>query len=140
MRTNSRLDAPTGAWAHPYLGIEAPTRTIREAVEEFGDLRNQTEILVDDSLDLHRSVGQRHPEALDVHLRTLANQRVREELSALLEELSDLGFSWARHCANVAGVGACSAEVAGRGRPRPARTASGWPRWLRSATSRAMSI
>ena len=94
MRTNSRLDAPTGAWAHPYLGIEAPTRTIREAVEEFGDLRNQTEILVDDSLDLHRSVGQRHSEALDVHLRTLANQRVREELSALLEELSDLGFSW----------------------------------------------
>ena len=31
---------------------------------------------------------------LDAHLRSLANQRVREELSVLLEELSDLGFSW----------------------------------------------
>ena len=31
---------------------------------------------------------------LDSHLRSLANQRVGEELSVLLEELSDLGFSW----------------------------------------------
>lgn len=31
---------------------------------------------------------------LDSHLRSLADQRVREEVSALLEELSDLGFSW----------------------------------------------
>ena len=94
MRTINRLDAPTGAWAHPYQGIEAPTRTIREAVEDTGYLRNRAGLLVDDSLDLHRSAEQLHSEVLDVHLRTLANQRVREELSALLEELSDLGFSW----------------------------------------------
>lgn len=31
---------------------------------------------------------------IDSHLRSLANQRVGEEMSALLEELSDLGFSW----------------------------------------------
>ena len=94
MRTTNTFDPPTGASAHPYQGIEAPTRTIKEAVEDIGYLRNRTGILVDDSLDLHRSAEQLHSEALDVHLRTLANQRVREELSALLEELSDLGFSW----------------------------------------------
>ena len=31
---------------------------------------------------------------LDSHLCSLANQRVGEEMSALLEELSDVGFSW----------------------------------------------
>ena len=94
MRTTNTFDLPTGASVRSYQSVEAPTRTIREAVEDIGYLRNRTGLLVDDSLDLHRSVGQLHSEALDVHLRTLANQRVREELSALLEELSDLGFSW----------------------------------------------
>ena len=94
MRIPNTFDSPTGAPAHPYQGIEAPTRTIREAVENIGNLRNRTGLLVDDSLDLHRSTEQLHSEALDKHLRHLANQRVREELSALLEELSDLGFSW----------------------------------------------
>ena len=50
MRTTNRIEAPTGASAHPYQGIEAPTRTIEEAVEDIGYLRNQTGILVDDSL------------------------------------------------------------------------------------------
>ena len=94
MRTTNALDAPTGASIRLYQGVEAPTRTISEAVEDTGYLRNLTGLLVDDSLDLHDSAEQLHSEALDVHLRTLANQRVREELSALLEELSGLGFSW----------------------------------------------
>lgn len=94
MTTTNAFDTPTGASVRLYQGVEAPTRTIREAVEGVGYLRNQTGLLVDDSLDLHRSVEQLNSEALDVHLRTLANRRVREELSALLEELSDLGFSW----------------------------------------------
>ena len=112
MRTTNALDTPTGASVRQYRIVEAPTRTIREAVEDIGHLRNRTGLLVGDSLDLHRSAEQLHSEALDVHLRTLANQRVREELSTLLEELSDLGFLVARHCANVAGVGACATEVA----------------------------
>ena len=103
MRAIRTLDAPTGASVRLYQGVEAPTRTIREAVEDVGYLRNQTGLLVDDSLDLHRSVEQLHSEALDVQLRTLANRRVREELSALLEELSDLGFSW-RDIARTSGV------------------------------------
>ena len=103
MSTTNAFDTPTGASIRPYQGVEAPTRTIREAVEDVGHLRNQTGLLVDDSLDLHRSVAQLHSEALDVHLRTLANQRVREELSALLEELSELGFSW-RDIARTSGV------------------------------------
>ena len=94
MRRTDTFDGPTGASVRLYERIEAPTRTIREAVEDIGDLRNRAELLVDDSLDLHRSVGQLHSEALDKQLRALANQRVREELSALLEELSNLGFSW----------------------------------------------
>lgn len=94
MSGTNRIDAPTGAWAHPYQGIEAPTRTIKEAVEDVGHLRNRTGLLVNDSLNLHRSAEQLHSDALDKHLRSLANQRVREELSALLEELSDFGFSW----------------------------------------------
>ena len=94
MRRTNTLDGPTGASVRLYERIEAPTRTIREAVEDIGDLRNRAELLVDDSLDLHRSVGQLHSEALDKQLRALANQRVREELSALLDELSELGFSW----------------------------------------------
>lgn len=94
MRTTDALNAPTGASVRPYQGVEAPTRTISEAVQDTGYLRNRTELLVDDSLDLHRSAEQLHSETLDRHLRSLANQRAREELSALLEELSDLGFSW----------------------------------------------
>ncbi len=94
MRTTNALDTPTGASVRQYRSVEAPTRTIREAVEDIGHLRNRAGLLVGDSLDLHRSAEQLHSEALDVHLRTLANQRVREELSTLLEELSDLGFSW----------------------------------------------
>ena len=94
MRRSDALDWPTGASVRLYKRIEAPTRTIREAVEDIGDLRNRAEFLGDDSLDLHRSAGQVHSETLDKQLRALANQRVREELSALLEELSDLGFSW----------------------------------------------
>ena len=94
MRTTNALDTPTGASVRQYRSVEAPTRTIREAVEDIGHLRNRTGLLVGDSLDLHRSMEQLHSEALDGHLRTLANQRVREELSTLLEELSDLGFSW----------------------------------------------
>lgn len=94
MRAIHPLDAPTGACVRSYQGVEAPTRTIREAVEDTGHLRNRTGLLVDDSVELHRSAEQLHSEALDKHLRSLANQRVREELSALLEELSDLGFSW----------------------------------------------
>lgn len=94
MRATNTSGPPTGASVRPYEGVEAPTRTITEAVESTGYLRNLTGLLVDDSLDLHRRVGQRHSEELDVHLRSLANQRVREELSALLEELSGFGFSW----------------------------------------------
>ena len=74
--------------------MEAPTRTIREAVEDVGYLHNRTGLLVDDSVDPHRSAEQLHSKALDARLRSSGNQRVREELSALLEELSDLGFSW----------------------------------------------
>ncbi|MCY3562213.1 MAG: transcriptional regulator [bacterium] len=94
MRATDALDAPTGASIRYYRGVEAPTRTISEAVEDIGYLRSQTGLLRDYSLDLHCSTEQLHSEALDAHLRTLASQRVREELSALLGELSDLGFSW----------------------------------------------
>lgn len=94
MRRSDSLDGPTGASVRLYKRIDAPTRTIREAVEDIGDLRNRAEFLGDDSLDLHRSVGQIHSETLDKRLRALANRRVREDLSVLLEELSDLGFSW----------------------------------------------
>jgi hypothetical protein len=73
----SRIDAPTAASAHPYQGIEAPTRTIKEAVEDVGRLRNRIGLLVSDSMDLHRSAEQLHSGALDKHLRSLANQRVR---------------------------------------------------------------
>ena len=94
MRATHTFDAPTGASIRPSEGVEAPTRTISEAVEGLGYLRNRTGIRADNSLDLRCSAEQLHSESLDVHLRTLANQRVREELSALLEELSGLGFSW----------------------------------------------
>ncbi|MCY3924841.1 MAG: transcriptional regulator [bacterium] len=94
MRATDALDAPTGASIRSYQGVEAPTRTISEAVEGTGYLRSQTGLLRDYSLDLHRSTEQLHSDALDAYLRTLANQRVREELSVLLGELRDLGFSW----------------------------------------------
>ena len=94
MRTTSTFDPPTGASVRQYQRVEAPTRTIEEAVQDTGHLRNRTGLLVDDSLDLHRSAEQLHSDALDKHLRSLANERAREELATLLEELSDLGFSW----------------------------------------------
>ena len=94
MRATHTFDAPTGASVRPYEGVEAPTRTISEAVEGLGYLRNRTGIRADDSLDLSCSAAQLHSEALEKHLRSLANRRAREELPALLEELSELGFSW----------------------------------------------
>ena len=86
--------SPTGASVGHDWGIERPTRTISDVVEEAGYLRNRTKLLADDTSELLCSADVLHSGALAVELQALANQRAREDLAGLLEELNTLGFSW----------------------------------------------
>lgn len=95
--------SPTGGSIGRGGGIEAPTRTIGDFVDSAGHLRNRTKVLADDSQRLHQMVDERHTDALDAELRTVANQRAKESLASLLDELNGLGFSW-RDIARVGGV------------------------------------
>lgn len=104
MSTIHRIDdAPTGALVgHAPPRLER-TRTIQEVVDDIGYLRNRSELLAHDSLDLHESIGQLHSDSLDEELRSLTVRHARELLPTLLEQLSTLGFSW-RDIAKIAGV------------------------------------
>ena len=85
---------PTGGRIRRYERIEPPTQTISEVVEDMGFIRNRTQLLVDDSRDLHRSADELHTGALVDKLQTEAHRLAGDELLTLLEELSVLGFSW----------------------------------------------
>lgn len=95
--------SPTGASIGRIWDIEPPTRTISDVVEEAGHLRNRTKLLADDTSHLHLSVDVLHSDALAVELQASANQRAREDLTGLLQELNGLGFSW-RAIASIAQV------------------------------------
>ena len=94
---------PTGASIGRGGDIEAPTRTISDLVDDWGDLRNQTMILAADTSHLQRFADAQHTDTLDAELRTMAQARSKESLESLLDQLSDLGFSW-RDIARVVGV------------------------------------
>ncbi len=94
---------PTGASIGRGGGIETPTRTISDLVDDYGFLRNVTADLVDGTKHLHHLVDARHSDGLDAELRVGASERAKQPLEALLSELSDLGFSW-RDIARVAGI------------------------------------
>ena len=94
---------PTGASIGRGGGIETPTRTISDLVDDYGFLRNLMTDLVDDTRNLHRLVDERHSDGLDAELRVGAGERAKQPLDVLLAELSDLGFSW-RDIARVAGI------------------------------------
>lgn len=95
--------SPTGASIGRHWDIDPPTRTISDVVEEAGHLRNRTKLLADDTSQLHLSVDVLHSDALAVELQASANQRAREDLTGLLQELNRLGFSW-RAIARIAQV------------------------------------
>lgn len=95
--------SPTGTSIGRGGAVEAPTRTISDLVDGWGDLRNQTMILAADTTHLHRIADEQHSDQLDAELRTTAQARSKETLESLLEQLSDLGFSW-RDIARVVGV------------------------------------
>ena len=122
---------PTGASIGRGGGIETPTRTISDLVDDYGFLRNLMTDLVDDTRNLHRLVDERHSDGLDAELRVGAGERAKQPLDVLLAELSDLGFSW-RDIARVAGhIGARLAQVAARrcgdGREPPQGCPDGQP-------------
>lgn len=94
---------PTGASIGRGGTIQAPTRTISDLVDDWGDVRNQTMILAADTSHLHHVVDTRHSDTLDAELRTIAQERSKEALESLLDRLSDLGFSW-RDIARIVGV------------------------------------
>ncbi len=100
---NRADDAPTGA----SIGHAPPrwerTRTIQDVVDDIGFLRNQSESLVNDSQDLHESIGRMHSDSLEQELRSITLRRARERLPVLLDRLSTLGFSW-RDIARICGV------------------------------------
>ena len=94
---------PTGASIGRGGGIETQTRTISDLVNDFGFLRTQTMILVDDTKHLHHLVDEHHVGTLDAELRILAGEQARQPLESLLTQLSDWGFSW-RDIARVVGI------------------------------------
>ena len=95
--------SPTGASIGRHWDIDPPTRTISDAVEETGYFRNQVKLLADNTSQLHLSVDVLHFDALADELQASANQRAREDLVGLLQELNGLGFSW-RAIARIAQV------------------------------------
>ena len=95
--------SPTGESIGRGGGVEAPTPTISDLVDDSGHLRNRTRVLVDDSQRLHRLVDEHHGDTLEAEMLTVANRRAKESLASLLDELNNLGFSW-RDVARVAGV------------------------------------
>lgn len=100
----SRIDdAPTGASVgHAPPRVER-TRTIQDVVDDIGFLRNRSELLVNDSQDLHESIGRLHSDGLEQELRSTALRVAQDRLPALLDRLSTQGFSW-RDIARVCGV------------------------------------
>ena len=86
-------DATTGASVgHTPPRVER-TRTIQDVVDDIGFLRNQSELLVNDSQDLHESIGRMHSDGLEQELRSTALRLAQDRLPALLDRLSMLGFS-----------------------------------------------
>lgn len=102
MSPKNDINRPTGASILDYES-KAPTRTIAEWVEDIGHLRNQTNIIVNDSSDLHHSTQGLHNLALGQLLYTKATELAKKSLINLLEELNSLGFSW-QGIARISGV------------------------------------
>lgn len=73
---------------------DSATRTIAELLDDIGFLRNRTKILVEDSVEVHSSTEQLHNDSLATLHRTTSLDRAKQGTATLLEELSDLGFSW----------------------------------------------
>jgi len=101
--TTEALGSPTGTSVGLGETVESPTRTIADLVDQAGLLKNRTRILVADSNEVHQSTEDLHIDFLSRLHRTLSLERTKESLSGLLDELSDLGFSW-REIARVSGV------------------------------------
>ncbi len=70
------------------------TRTITDLVDEFGAIRSTTKLLVDDITGLHHLADKHHASTLEAELNELTNSRAKDSLVDLLEDLSNLGFSW----------------------------------------------
>lgn len=99
------LGAPTGSTADPIgLGetLESPTRTIADLVDRTGKLTKRPLILVGDSNEVHKSTAELHAESSAQLHRTQSQERAKESIPTLLDELSGLGFSW-RDIARVVG-------------------------------------
>lgn len=95
--------SPTGTSIGRGRAIDITTRTISDLVDDWGDLRNQAKILATETSHLHRYTDAQHSDTLDAELRTISQAKSKESLESLLEQLSELGFSW-RDIARVVGV------------------------------------
>ncbi len=95
--------SPTGASIGRNWDIEPATRTISDVVDEVGNLKNQAKLLANDTSHLRWSAEGLHSDALAGELQKLTNQRAKEDLAGLLQELNELGFSW-RAIARIARV------------------------------------
>lgn len=116
MSSTDALETPTGSSVGLGETVENPTRTIADLVDRAGHLKNQTRILVADSNDVHQSTEELHNESLSTLHRTVAHERAKQSLAGLLDELSDLGFSW-REVARVSGVSVPALRKWRRGGP-----------------------
>lgn len=103
MNTMTAFGSPTGSSVGHGERVKSPTRTIADLVDQTGDLKNRTRILVTDSNEVHQSTEDLHFASLTQLHRELSYQRTKESLPGLLNDLSDQGFSW-RDIARVSGV------------------------------------
>ena len=103
MSKTEALGSSTGSSLGLGDTVESPTRTIADLVNETGFLKNRTKILVTDLNEVHQTSEELHIESLRMHHRTLSHKLAKENLSGLLDALSDLGLSW-REIARVSGV------------------------------------
>ena len=103
MSSTNALETPTGSSVGLGEIVDDPTRTIADLVDRVGFMKNQTRILVADTNEVHQSTEELHNESLTTLHRTVTHDRSKQSLTGLLDELSDLGFSW-REIARISGV------------------------------------
>lgn len=103
MTAARNAELPTTPTLRLVQTADTQTRKITDWVDEAGHLKNQAQILVSDSNQIHRDTEELHAGTLKNDHQKLSDQLARRSVPEMLEELNDLGLSW-REIARISGV------------------------------------